>query len=385
VTKLLRFGAFCPPITSVSENPTLAIHRQLELVEHLDRLGFDEFWVGEHHTGGSELISAPEVFLAAAAERTKHIKLATGVTTLVYHHPYVVANRIVLLDHMTRGRVIFGTGPGSLAADSYHMGLDYQLNRARYADALEAVLLLLESDEPVNMKTDWFTLRDARLSLLPYQRPRMEVSTVMTMSPTGAKLAGRNGISLVSIGASTPTGFEALERTWDIVTEEADRYGKTVSRDGWRLVSFYHLADTEAQARKDVAYGLPFLIEYMSKTTGFPAPTDLHDINRTVDELNASGVMVIGTPDMMVEHMKGFQAQTGGFGGFLGFAHEAADREATIRSHELLMRDVVPEVQGTSQRPRESFQKIIGVDWASEVGRAQDRAEREYAEERATT
>jgi len=294
-----------------------------------------------------------------------------------------VADRIVMLDHLTRGRLIFGAGPGSLVADAYHMGHDYQLNRARYAEALEAVLALLESDEPVDMETDWFTLRDARLQLRPYSYPRMEVSTVATVSPTGPKLAGKHGISLLSISASSPMGYEALHKTWSIVEEEAERFGKSVSRDGWRLVSFYHLADTEAQAREDVKYGLSYLLEYLSKTTGVVEVSDPHDVNRTVDELNATGLMVIGTPEQMVEHLQGFQAQTGGFGGFLGFAHEMADREATKRSHELLMRDVVPSIQGSTQRPGEEYGRLIATDWAAQVEKAQERATKEFEKERA--
>ena len=77
----LRFGTFLAPFHAAGENPTLALQRDLELVEHLDRLGFDEAWIGEHHSAGSEIIASPEIFIAAAAERTRHIKLGTGVTS----------------------------------------------------------------------------------------------------------------------------------------------------------------------------------------------------------------------------------------------------------------------------------------------------------------
>jgi limonene 1,2-monooxygenase len=91
----LRFGIFLPPMHKTGVNPTLALHRDLELVEHLDRLGYAEAWIGEHHSAGSELIASPEVFIAAAAERTKQIKLGTGVNSLPYHHPVILADRIV--------------------------------------------------------------------------------------------------------------------------------------------------------------------------------------------------------------------------------------------------------------------------------------------------
>jgi limonene 1,2-monooxygenase len=384
MTPPLRFGAFTPPIQRPNQNPTWALERCLELVEWFDKIGYNEAWFGEHHNGGWELISMPEIFIAAAAQRTRNIKLATGVTSLPYHHPFLVAERMTLLDHLTRGRVILGVGPGSLAFDAHLMGIDYQTNRRRTGESLEAIMRLLESDEPVTMETDWFTLQDAQLHLRPYSYPRFEVSAATTASPVGPKLAGKHGISLLTISASSPDGFEALNKTWGIVEDEAARSGKVVDRSGWRLVSFFHLADTEAQARKDVRYGLKDLLHYLGVTTPIPLASDPDDHERSVDELNASGLMVIGTPDHLVEHLHKFRAQTGGFGAFLGFGHEIADRQATMHSHELLMRDVAPVFQGSMQRQQANWERLKAAsgDWGAQVGRAQDAAFANYERER---
>jgi limonene 1,2-monooxygenase len=69
--------------------------------EKLDRLGFDEVWFGEHHSGGSELVASPELLIAAAAERTTRVSLGTDVVSLPYHHPFQVAERMVQLTHLT--------------------------------------------------------------------------------------------------------------------------------------------------------------------------------------------------------------------------------------------------------------------------------------------
>lgn len=384
MTEPLRFGAFTPPILQPTQNPTWGLERCLELVEWFDRIGYDEAWFGEHHNGGWELIGTPEIFIAAAAQRTRHIKLATGVTSLPYHHPFLVAERMTLLDHLTRGRVILGVGPGSLAFDAHAMGLDYSQNRRRTEESLEAIMLLLESEEPVSMKTDWFTLQDAQLHLKPFTYPRFEVSAATTASPVGPRLAGKHGISLLTISASSPEGFEALNKTWGIVEEEARRNGSTVNRSGWRLVSFFHLADTAEVAREDVRYGLRHLIHYLGVTTPIPLVSDLNDHDRSVDELNASGLMVIGTPDHLVEHLRKFEKQTGGFGGFLGFGHEMADRVATMHSHELLMRDVAPIFKGSVQRQQSQWERLQAAsgDWGAIVGRAQDAAFAKYEAER---
>src|SRR5690348_13123434 len=151
----MRFGLFMAPFHPTGQNPTLALERDLDLVTHLDQLGFDEAWIGEHHSAGYEIIASPEVFIAMAAERTRHIKLGTGVSSLPYHHPLILTDRLVLLDHLTRGRIMMGVGPGALPSDAYMMGIPVAAQRDRMEEALEAILLLLESDEPVTYKTDW--------------------------------------------------------------------------------------------------------------------------------------------------------------------------------------------------------------------------------------
>ena len=89
----MKFGIFLGPFHRVGENPTLAIDRDLELIQWLDHLGFDEAWIGEHHSAGWEIISSPEIFMGVAADRTRHIKLGTGVVSLPYHHPLMVAKQ----------------------------------------------------------------------------------------------------------------------------------------------------------------------------------------------------------------------------------------------------------------------------------------------------
>src|SRR5437763_13681717 len=136
----LRSGIFLAPFHPTEEDPTLAIRRDLELIEWLDRLGYEEAWVGEHHSAGFEIISSPEVFIAAAAERTKRIKLGTGVVSLPYHNPLMTANRIIQLDHMTMGRVMFGAGPGLLTSDAFAMGIDPSTQRNRMVESIEVIL-----------------------------------------------------------------------------------------------------------------------------------------------------------------------------------------------------------------------------------------------------
>ena len=138
----LRNGIFLAPFHPVDEDPTLCLQRDLELIEHLDRLGYDEAWIGEHHSAGYEIIASPEVFVAAAAERTKRIMLGSGVISLPYHNPLMTANRVIQLDHQTKGRFMLGVGPGLLPSDAFAMGIDPSTQRDRMVESIDVILKL---------------------------------------------------------------------------------------------------------------------------------------------------------------------------------------------------------------------------------------------------
>src|SRR5438552_1920629 len=187
----LKSGIFMAPFHNHDENPTLSMERDLELLEHLDRLNYHEAWIGEHHSGGFELIACPEMFIAAAAQRTRHIRLGTGVVSLPYHHPFMLADRINQLDHMTRGRAMFGVGPGALSSDAYMMGIPIARQRDMMDEALDVLVRLLRGEE-VSHDSDWFKLNRARLQMSPYSRPSAEIAVASQVSPTGARAAGRH-------------------------------------------------------------------------------------------------------------------------------------------------------------------------------------------------
>ena len=356
----LRFGIFLAPFHPVGQNPTLALERDLALIEHLDALGFDEAWIGEHHSAGYEIIASPEVFIAHAAARTKHLRLGTGVSSLPYHQPLMLADRMVLLDHLTRGRVMFGVGPGALPSDAFMMGIEVARQREMMEESFEAILELLQGDEPVNRTTDWFTLRDARLQLRPYSDPCFEIAVAAQVSPSGPRLAGRFGKSLLSIGATSAGGFDILGSHWQVMEERAAEFGTTVDRRRWRLVGPIHIADTKEQAYEDVRFGLPQWVDYFQRVAALPLGPDTTDVAEMADAMNASGFAVIGTPDDAAAQVQRLIDQSGGFGTFLVMAHEWADTAATRRSYELLARYVFPRFQGSADTTTASR------DWAAE-------------------
>jgi limonene 1,2-monooxygenase len=347
----LRFGAFFAPFHKPGQNPTLAIHRDLELVEHLDALGYDEAWIGEHHSAGSEIIASPEIFIAAAAERTRHIKLGTGVTSIAYHNPLWVADRMVLLDHLTRGRTMLGVGPGSLPTDSSMIGLSPTETRELLDVNIDIIMRLLRG-ETVTQRTQTHNLVDAQLQLRPYTHPCFDIAVAAVASPTGPRLAGRHGLGLLSIGATlTPDGFDALAHHWNVVEERAGHYGQpTPDRSGWRLVGLMHIAETREQAYRDVEYGIAHWFNYFQKVAAFPqmAVGDSADVRGMIDFVNEAGIGAIGTAEDAKAQVQRLVDQSGGFGAMLLLGHEWANPAATRRSFELIAQHVFPQFQNQS-------------------------------------
>jgi limonene 1,2-monooxygenase len=344
----LRFGIFMAPFHPAGENPTLALQRDLDLIVHLDRLGYDEAWIGEHHSAGSEIIAAPEIFIAAAAERTRHIKLGTGVTSVAYHNPFMVAERAVLLDHLTHGRFMLGLGPGSLPTDAIMIGLDPTETRPLLEEGLDVIMKLLTTDEPVNSTTKMWNLVDARLHLRPYSNPLFDVGVPAVASPTGPRLAGKHGIGLLSIGATQSEGFDVLGLHWDVMEERAATFGTKADRNQWRLVGLMHIAETKEQAYENVAYGIEQWFDYFQHTAAFPQMSvgDGDNVRAMIDFVNESGLGSIGTVDMACEQIDRLVKQSGGFGCYMQLAHEWANPEATNKSYELISRHVFPQFQG---------------------------------------
>jgi limonene 1,2-monooxygenase len=357
----LTFGIFLAPFHPVGQNPTLALERDLQLIEHLDALGFNEAWFGEHHSAGYEIIASPEVFIAAAAQRTRTIRLGTGVSSLPYHHPFMLADRLVLLDHLTRGRLMIGVGPGALPSDAFMMGIDPAKQRDMMEEGLEAILLLLEGKAPVTMETEWFRLVQARLQMRPFQRPYPEVAVAAQISPAGPRAAGKFGCGLLSIGATSAAGgFDILGSHWEVMDERAAEFGTTVDRAKWRLVGPMHIADTKEQAIADVAFGLEEWVDYFQRVAALPIAPDTTNFDSLVDALIASGFAVIGTVDDAVAQIERLRVQSGGFGTFLLMGHEWADTAATRHSYELFARYVAPQFQDSSRTLTASR------DWAAE-------------------
>jgi limonene 1,2-monooxygenase len=358
----MKFGIFLAPFHRHYENPTVSLERDMRLIELLDELDYDEAWIGEHHSAGWETIASPEVFMGIAAQRTRRIMLGTGVISLPYHHPLMVANRMVLLDHLTRGRVMLGVGPGALYSDAQMLGIATTSLRERMEESLDVIMRLLTETEPITYRSDWFELVNATLHLRPYTKPHFPIAVASVQSPAGVTLAGKHGAGVLSLSVTVGLrGAVDPKQQWAIAEETAAKHGKTMTRAEWRLVTPLHVAPTRAEALADVQEGgAEFLARYWVDALGnrhnVPRPDDEATL---IEQLVDAGQWIVGSPDDCIAAIEHLQEITGGFGGLLFRANEYASPEATRRSYELFARYVMPRFQGSLESLDQSYRRVV--------------------------
>ncbi len=382
----MKFGIFMAPFHWQNENPTVAYQRDFELIEWLDYLDFDEAWIGEHHSAGWETIASPELFMAAAAERTKHIKLGTGVISLPYHHPMMVANRMVQLDHMTRGRTMLGVGPGALMTDAYMLGIDPVDQRRRMDESMGIIKRLLTEKEPITYEGSWFTLREAMLHLRPYTVPHFPIAVAAAQSPSGMVLAGKYGLGVLSVSVVRGGSHSRdLKEFWNIAEQTAEQYGNVVDRNEWRLVLAVFLAESRKEAIEQARVGAGrFQREYFEQTLGADATDCPQD--KIVDLMVERGAWCVGTPDDLIDTIHRLDDSTGGFGGLLVQATEFGTRQQVLHSYELMSRYVMPHFQGSIASLNQSQARATAIkgDLADIKARAMDRATADYSAQRSS-
>jgi limonene 1,2-monooxygenase len=368
--KRMEFGLFIPPMHYPRQNPTRALHRDLEMIQYAETLGFTEAWIGEHHSSGHEIIGPNDLFVAAAVERTKHIRIGTGVASLPYHHPYHVAERAILLDHLSMGRTMLGVGPGSLPTDAAMLGVPWSETRSRMVESWEAVYHLISDDAPLTKRTDWFTLEEATMQLAPFSSPMMEIAFTAMESPFGPSLAGKYGGGLISLSGLTAQGFASLSQHWAVVEAEAAKHGHTANRDDWRVVTMIHVADTREAAKEQVRRTLPHFgyyagavteraLEWLDPDPDAPIPSGPPTVDDIIEAFGGTKIACIGTPDDAIQTIETIQKATGGFGKILlQSGMDWASQRDSFSSLELFAREVMPHFQGSTLAPVASMERV---------------------------
>lgn len=352
----LRAGMFLAPFHPLDESPTLALERDIALAQFADEIGFAEFWFGEHHTGAYELSASPELMIAAAAQRTKRIKLGTGVVSLPYHNPLMTANRIAQLDHLTFGRLIFGAGPGLLVSDAHMLGLDARESRDKLDRGLSVITRLLAGEWVTEKYEGWYDLREAHAQLLPHN-PRMEVCVASTFSPNGGALAAKYNAGMLCLASTSYGGYDALATNWQIACQGAEKSGRVMDPASIRCATDIHIAETRDQAMDQARIGYERWLLYIKNQSEQLKESPAH---KSLEELVEANEVVVGTPDDAIAQIHRLEAKVPDFGCILMLDKNWTSQEDKKRSMEMMARYVLPAINGSNRARQKSF------DWCRE-------------------
>jgi limonene 1,2-monooxygenase len=357
----MKFSFFMMPLHYPTENPSLAFDRDIGMIHYADELGYDEFFIGEHHTGGWETMPAPEMALAKASARAHRIRLGTSVISLPFHHPFQVAERMAFLDHLTRGRAILGVGPCNLITDKILFGLPTEKLYPMMAESVDIIVRLLESSEPIDYDGQFWKFKQMRLQLRSYQQPRMPLAIASSGNPISLELAGKYGMLLLSPAGKNKRNNQTKVEQWKKVEAIAATTGVPTSRDNWRIATCVYLAESREEAWRDVEESIRRDMEYFF-AIGLKAPYEAYP-GQPAQEITArSGAdrrdWIVGTPEDAIAHIERMQAETGGFGGLLLSTHEWASTEKLRRSYELFARYVMPHFRGHTVGYRDEWRRI---------------------------
>ena len=360
----MRLGYFMQPLHPPGADVTQTLQDDMAQVVALDRLGFEEAWIGEHLTLEWETITSPEIFIGMALAKTERIKLGTGVNCLPNHHPFFLAHRIAMLDHLAQGRFQWGVGPGSTPGDmeafqvDWGAGEHYKLARA----TVEAVLDLWAGAEPGHYGNRWFRYKvpepqaeiASHVYLKPYQQPHPPIA-VAGLSPDSPSLtwAGEQGWSPMSIQYCCP---RVLRGHWASVEAGARAAGRKPARSEWRVCREVFVAETSAEARRLALEGVLrrdyedynlVIMKQFGALGLFKDDPSLPD-SAVTPEFLVDNMWIVGSVEEVTEKLRALHEAVGGFGVLLTLAHEWRPREAWERSMQLLAEEVMPRLSDLS-------------------------------------
>jgi alkanesulfonate monooxygenase SsuD/methylene tetrahydromethanopterin reductase-like flavin-dependent oxidoreductase (luciferase family) len=356
----MRYGYFMMPMHLPGSDVGVTLQTDLAQIERLDALGFDEAWIGEHFTAEWENIPAPDIFIGAALQRTRSIKLGTGVSCLPNHNPFHLAHRIAMLDQLARGRFLWGIGSGGFPGDFEVVGIDPKsgVQRQVSVDTVDAVLALWNQPRPGTYAAHGWSFSvpvpDPRIRkhvyLKPFQTPHPPIAVAgVTEKSETLGLAGERGWIPMSINFVTP---RVLRSHWDSYTAGAARTGRTPERSQWRICRAVHVAETDAQAYREAMggalardygdYFLP-LLSLNRGLGGLKMTESMADSDITLEYLR-DNVWIVGSPETVARKICALYEEVGGFGALLIGATDWPDPSIWDRSMSLFAEEVMPRV-----------------------------------------
>ncbi len=348
----MHFGFFSMPEHPPIENWTLSYDRDIDNIVLAEKLGFHEYWIGEHHTGGYENVPVPEFMIAKASAVTSRIRLGTGVINLPYQDPFLVAERLAFLDHLTHGRLEYGFGGGGLPTDQALFQLDRSEASPRTNEALEIIWQLLTSEEPVSYEGVYWKYENRQLQVGPYQDVPPFAIAGLTGTHNYAR-CGAKGWKALSV-YFTPIDNRGYPHAPDLaghakaLTEAAAEAGldPAVARQDWRISREVYVSDSRDSAMSEIRAGVHRSYEYLiGLGLGglMKKNEDMPDADLTFEWMAEEIPWIIGSPEDCVRQIRELEEQTGGFGTLLINARDWVTTDKWNRSLELFARYVMPQ------------------------------------------
>ncbi|MDT0201705.1 LLM class flavin-dependent oxidoreductase [Nocardioides sp. AE5] len=366
----MKFGIFTMPEHPPRENWTLSYDRDIDEIVLAEKLGFDEFWIGEHHTGGYENVPIPEFMIAKASAVTTKIRLGTGVVNLPYQDPFLVAERLAFLDHLTRGRLIYGFGGGGLPTDKalFQMAPDEATPRTN--ESLEIIWKLLTSDEPVTHQGTFWHYEDRQLQVGPYQMVPPFGVAGLTGTHNFEKCGNRGWIPLsVYFAPIHSNAAPDLVGHRDAMLAGAREAGldEAAALANWRVSREVYVSDSKEQAFAEIREGVKRSYDYLLGL-GLGAlmklDPDFPDEQLSFEWMAENIPWIIGSPEDCVQQINELREEVGEFGTFLINSRDWVTTDRWNRSLELFARYVMPQFQANQHMARrERLAKVaLGID-----------------------
>ena len=229
------------------------IEETLEQCILADEMGWDYIWFVEHHfLTGISMSPCPEVIIGALSRLTKRIRLGFGVVVLPYHHPVRVAERIAMVDHLSNGRIEFGTGR-STAYEQTGMGIDPRDTRDMWEESLTMIPKIWDSDM-FEWDGRFWKVPPREVLPKPYQQPHPPI-WVAALQPSTYELAAQKGIGVMALGISAPAVLEPHVRAYKENIKKAKPVGKVVN-DQWLSSTIGYCDEDNREARELCAQSL---------------------------------------------------------------------------------------------------------------------------------
>ena len=332
----------------------------LQVLRWLDELGYQECWIGEHHTAPWEPHPAPDLLVVEGLRQTKNLRIGPGGFLLPYHHPAELANRVAMMDHLSGGRLNFGVAASGLPSDWAMFNVDGMSgqNREMTREALEIILKLWSDAAPFTYTGKYWTVTkpDTMFDFLkphlsPLQKPHPPIGVAgLSKNSDTLKLAGERGFIPMSLNLNPAY----VGSHWDSVEQGAAKTGRKPNRRDWRLVREVFVADTDEEAwklstgdmmgRMMSEYFLPLLGHFGFKDY-LKATPDVPDSDVTVDYC-ARHNWIVGSPKTVTEKIEQIWHEVGGFGVLLVFGFDYKHKpQAWHHSLSLLKHEVLPKLK----------------------------------------